>query len=58
MRRIWISAVTIALVVVMIGCEPSPTPQYNLTISSRLGGEVTVLAREPRVLMTPEPKAA
>ena len=42
MRGIIIFAVTIALVVGMIGCEPSPTPQYNLTISSTAGGEVTV----------------
>ena len=42
MRGISIFAVTIALVVGMIGCEPSPTPQHNLTIFSTAGGEVTV----------------
>ena len=33
--------VAVALIAGMVGCEPTPTPQYDLTIASTTGGSVT-----------------
>ena len=40
MKRLSVFVITIALIVGLVGCTPVPT-QYNLTISSTEGGEVT-----------------
>ena len=43
MKQVSIFLIVVALIVGMVGCEPtpSPTPQYNLTIASTTGGNVT-----------------
>jgi hypothetical protein len=43
MKRVSVFLIAAALIAGMVGCEPtpSPIPQYNLTITSTEGGEVT-----------------
>ncbi len=47
MRRISVFLITVAFIVGMVGCEPAPISQYNLTISSTAGGSVTTPGEGP-----------
>ena len=42
MKRAASFLIMVALIAGMVGCEPTPTPQYDLTITSTAGGEVTI----------------
>jgi hypothetical protein len=39
--RVSIFLITVALILGMVGCESTPTPQYDLSITSTAGGSVT-----------------
>ena len=41
MKRIGVLLIAVVLIVGMVGCEPTPTTQYDLTIASTEGGNVT-----------------